>query len=43
MPRIATATHVAGFLSTKTSSRGGTKQLFLLRAWLTILKSSLSL
>ena len=43
MPRIVTATHVARFLSTRTSSRGGTKQLCLLLAWLTIFKSSLSL
>ena len=43
MSRIVTATHVARFLSTRTSSRGGTKQPCLLLAWLTILKSSLSL
>ena len=43
MPRIVTATHVARFLSTRVSSRGGTKQLCLLLAWLTIFKSSLSL
>ena len=43
MPRIVTATHVhvARFLSTRTSSRGGTKRLCLLLAWPTI--SSLSL
>ena len=38
-----TATHVARFLSTRMSSRGGTKQLCLLLSWLTIFKSSLSL
>ena len=43
MPRIVTATHVARFLSTRTSSRGGTKQLCLLLAWLMIFRSSLSL
>ena len=43
MPRIATATHVARFLSTRMSSRGGTKQMCLLLAWLTIFNSSLSL
>ena len=37
MPRIVTATHVPMFLSTRTSSRGGTM------AWLTTFKSSLSL
>ena len=43
MPRIVTATHVARFLSTRMSSReGGTKQMCLLLAWLTIFKSSLS-
>ena len=42
MPHIVTAT-LARFLSTRTSSRGGTKQLCLLLAWLTIFKSSLSL
>ena len=42
MPRIVTATHVARFLSTRMSSRGGTKQMCLLVAWLTIFKSSLS-
>ena len=43
MPRIVTATRVARFLSTRTSSGGITKQLCLLLAWLTIFKSSLSL
>ena len=43
MPRIVTATHVATFLSTRMSSRGGTRQLCLLLAWLTVFKSSLSL
>ena len=35
MPHIVTAT-LARFLSTRTSSRGGSKQLCLLLAWLTI-------
>ena len=43
MPRIVTATRVARFLSTRTSSRGGTKQLCLFLAWLTIFESSPSL
>ena len=43
MPHVVTATHEARFLLTRMSSRGGTKQLCLLLAWLTIFKSPLSL
>ena len=43
MTRIVTATNVARFLSTRTSSREGTKQLCLFMAWLMIFRSPLSL